>query len=443
MHTLAPTRSAILTVQLLVACVALASWGLTAGNTLSNLPTEHSPRHYRPIKNLPRSTPLTIEPLFDDPEVVSDDELKAVLEKIRPVFPKDKLKPNFVEHALRTWGVHARFDDPQALSGEELKDFLVDHGRYLASWGDRAQPLLEDRPDGVAVRWGKTEGASVHHDHWLASLTEAGVSLNEPVFTAGQRRPETIADVLEQSLADFHVDEIEVEWSALAFGLWLPPHKEWYTRTGRHVSFDLLAERLMRGDMRFGVCCGTHRVYSLAALIRLDDDFQILSPSRRAEVLDHLRLVRDRIAACQFPDGHWPSNWWAGADALAYPMNEDLPLKVIATGHHLEWLAIMPAEFHPPREQILKAADWLIAATVSQSPEEILERYTFFSHVGNALALWRKTHPSEFLRARSRASAPRLRILTRRASEGDEASLARRIGVDHHFMKKSVGPRRV
>lgn len=383
-------------VQILVAGIALASWQIGAANSLTKLPSEESPRHYRPVTDIPRTTPLVIEPLYDDSEVVSDEELAGVLAKIRPVFSKRHLKPNFVEHALRTWDISAKFADSRALSGEQMKDFLVDHGRYLASWGDAVEPLLQDRNDGVAIRWGKEEGASVHHDHWLACLTEAGVSLSEPVFTPGQTRPQTIADVLEQALADFRVDETEVEWSALGFGLWLPPQKDWYTRDGRHVSFDLLAERLMRGDKRFGVCSGTHRVYSLMALVRLDDGFSIVSATRREEVLEHLRQVRDLIMASQFADGHWPSNWSKGAEAVAHPIDDELYKQVIATGHHLEWLAIAPRELHPPREQILKAADWVIEVTLSQTADDIQQRYTFFSHVGNALALWRKTHPSRF-----------------------------------------------
>ena len=38
----------------------------------------------------------------------------------------------------------------------------------------------------------------------------------------------------------------------------------------------------------------------------------------------------------------------------------------------------------------------MIRTTVAQTPTDITQRYTFFSHVGNALALWRKTHPADF-----------------------------------------------
>ena len=359
-----------------------------------------------PLVTIQRQTPLTVEPLYDDVNVVSDEQLAAVLAKVQPRFwskedptkPVPGLKPNYVEHALRTWWIKAKFRDPQVMSGESLKDYLVDHGRWLAAWGDSTRKtvpsLIEDTPDGVSIRWGKEEGTSVHHDHWLACLTEAGVSLDEPVFTPNARK--SVADVLQEALRDFRLDESEVEWSAMAFGFWIAPQKEWTTRTGRTISFDMLAERLMRGHKRFGVCSGTHRLYSLMVLIRLDDEYQILSAESRTLVMDHLRNVRDLISVSQFDDGHWPTNWADGADAISKPADDLLFKKVIATGHHLEWLAIAPKELHPPHEMILKAADWVIKTTIEQTDKDIGERYTFFSHVGNALALWRHTHPADF-----------------------------------------------
>ncbi len=395
------SREQILVVQLIAVLALVGSWARASAVTRQQLIDEVGGPRHAPVVTVPRETALTIDPLYDDPEVVSDEELAAVLAKIRPKFAREKLKSNHVEHALRTWWLNAKFRDPKVMSGEALKDFLVDHGQFLASWGEGVKPILQDRPNGVAIRWGKEECASVHHDHWLASLTEAGIQLHDPVFVPPSRRYPSnrrreIADVLQEALRDFRLDESEVEWSALAFGLWIAPQKTWTTRDGRELSFDLLAERLMRGHKRFGVCSGTHRVYSLMVLVRLDDEHDILSDARREEIMEHLRSVRDLITASQFPDGHWPSNWSEGADALTKPASDELFKKVIATGHHLEWLAIAPPELHPPREQILKAADWAIQTTVEQSESDILQRYTFFSHVGNALALWRKTHPADF-----------------------------------------------
>lgn len=344
-----------------------------------------------------REAPLRVPGLYDAPELVSDAELAAVLKQVRPKFKQNHLKPNYVEHALRIWGVDATFADPEVMSGVQMQEFLTDHAKYLASWGEKIDPLLMENEAGVSIRWGKSEGASVHHDHWLACLTEAGIRLDEPVFVPSHRQ-KSIRDVLQQSLRDFRVDERETEWSALAFGLWLPPVRSWQTNDGRELSFDLLARRLLRGLKSQGVCHGTHRLYSMMLLVRLDDEFHILSPEIRGDILAHLGRIRDILKESQFADGHWPSNWPDGAAAVKAPIEDEQFRQVIATGHHLEWLAIAPEELHPPREQIHKAARWLIKTTTEQSEQAILEKYTFYSHVGGALALWRQTRPADFWR---------------------------------------------
>ncbi|MCA9117416.1 MAG: hypothetical protein KDA79_20240 [Planctomycetaceae bacterium] len=348
-----------------------------------------------PQVEIPRSVPLVVQPLYDDPEVVSDEELASVLRRIVPRFAQHNLRPNYIEHALRAWGAHAEFQDPAALSGPQMVDFLTDHGQYLLSWGKNAEPLLLDRPEGVAIRWESGQDASVHHDHWLASLTEAGVPLSHAVFTP-TRRDMTMNDALQEAMRDFHLDELEVEWSAMAFGLWIAPEHRWVTGDGREITFDLLARRLMRGHCRFGVCSGTHRIYSLTLLLRLHQEYNILSQEVYDEVYAHLEQMRDLIIVSQFPDGSWPPNWSAGRAAVTHPSSDPMYRTVIATGHHLEWLAIAPESLHPPREQIRKAADWLIERVRSREQAEIASQYTFYSHVGNALALWRNTHPAPF-----------------------------------------------
>jgi len=349
---------------------------------------------FKPVP-ISRKKPLRIAPLYNRPDIVSDADLAAVLDQIKPRFAPEHMKPNHVEHALRTWSVRAKFREPGAVSGQTMLEFLTDHAAYVESWGEKMRPLLQDTPTGIHVRWGKATGASYHHDHLLACVTEAGAPLDTPVYGPA-RRDTTLYDVVQESLLDFRLDERETEWTAMAFGLWIAPEKNWRGADGRHYSFDLLVSRLMRGQKELGVCSGTHRVYSLMMLIRLDDEFDILSDEARADAYGYLENVRDAIVECQFEDGHWPSNWPDGKAALDDPVKEDLYKQVIATGHHLEWLSIAPKDLHPPEEMIKKAADWVVATTKAQTREEIAQRYTFFSHVGAALANWRSTHPAEF-----------------------------------------------
>ncbi len=239
----------IVAVQVVFVAAFGIGWAGLSTNADNRLRTRIAAPVAEPVAEIPRSQPLTVAPLYDDPQLVSDEQLAAVLLRVRPKFDPRNIKPNFVEHALRTWRADAEFTEPGVMSGPEMVNFLTDHGKYLISWGKDVPPLLVDRPAGVGIRWGKDAGASVHHDHWLASLTEAGVERSHPLQTPSQRDM-TLEAALQQALRDFRLDERETEWSAMAFGLWLPPQRSWKTADGRVASFDLLARRLLRGPLR-------------------------------------------------------------------------------------------------------------------------------------------------------------------------------------------------
>ncbi len=390
-----PSLLMILCVQLLACGSFAVAWAVSRPEAKALVAQELWHRDSFTHVVIPREKPLVISSLYDRPDLMSDADLAAVLKQIVPRFPRQSLKPNHVEHALRTWGVGAEFQDPSVLSGKELTEFLTDHGKFINSWGKGVAPLLRDLPTGVSIRFDRTDGGSIHHDHWLASLTEAGVTLKTPVYSPG-RRNATIHTVLDQALRDFRLDERETEWTAMAFGLWIAPQKQWVGGDGRHYSFDLLSQRLRRGQKELGVCSGTHRVYSLMALIRLDDEHDILSDSERKNAWSYLESVRDRITDSQFPDGHWPSNWPDGKSAVEQPVADELKQILIATGHHLEWLSIAPKELHPPEENIQKAMRWMTKTITELPTDKVLENYTFCSHIGKAAAMWRKTSPETF-----------------------------------------------
>jgi len=344
-----------------------------------------------------RNLPIQIVKHYNRPDLVSDEDLAAVLSRIQPIFPRRQMKPNFIEHAIRTWGVTATFQNPDAVSGQEMLSFLTDTASFVSSWGNEIQPILQERPKGVGIHWGTDQCASYHHDHLLACVTEANAPLDTPVYGPA-RQNNTLYNVLQEAMRDFRLDERETEWTAMAFGLWIAPVNEWVGSEGRHYSFDLLADRLMRGKRTLGVCSGTHRVYSLVLLIRLDDEYGILSRETRAAAYQYVAEVRDAIMESQFEDGRWPSNWPDGKAAVENPIDDPEYRQVIATGHHLEWMSIAPPDLLIPEPQIKKAMNWVINNTKSKSKEEIFDKFTFYSHVGTALSNWRQVHPADFWR---------------------------------------------
>jgi len=394
-----PSLKTTLIVQVLFVTAFAIAWFLLSPNQQLRIKADLQSRRPLPDVVFTNREPAVVLPFYDDATVVSDEDLAAVLTKVLPRFSREHLRPNYVEHALRIWGAKIEFDSPDLISGPQMAEYLVDTGQYLASWGPETDPILEPESDGVRIRWGPDATASVHHDHMLASMAEAGITLDTPVFTPA--RQTTMEQILSEALRDFRLDERETEWSAMAFGLYLAPQQtaSWHNSQGRSITFDMLAARLMRKHRRKGVCLGTHRVYSLMALLRLsqDNDNALLTTETENRIMEFLHGAKELMIASQAPDGSWPPNWHEGADADANrDPNEKLYRRVIATGHHLEWLAIAPTELHPPHENIVRAAKWLVNNTRETPQEQIDGSYTFYSHVGNCLALWRKTSVPKF-----------------------------------------------
>lgn len=389
----------MLVVQALFLGSLLAAWICTTGSDRRSLAAAALSRPY-PLDAFPKAdVAAVVTPLYNQPDLVSDQQLAAVIKKLIPRFSRSHLRPNLIEHALRTWGGQVRFNNPDAISGPKMVEFLTDSARHLESWDNKAKPLLEDTPEGIHVRFGEDSASSVHHDHALAALTEAGIPLSSNVFTT--RRALQLKHVLGESLRDFRLDEGETEWSSLCFALWLGPDglQQWHNGGGRLVTFDMLVERLVRNHKRMGVCQGTHRIYTLMAMLRINEEQQgkLLSPASVSMAEKWLMEVRDLIAASQFPDGSWNPGWCYGSDyQLHIDPQEKISKRVIATGHHLEWMSIAPEKFHIPKEQIHKAAQWLLTNVENTPQSEIDQNYTFYSHVAKALAMWRKTSPAEF-----------------------------------------------
>ena len=348
-------------------------------------------------KELPpaRDIPLTVRPLYNDPRVVTDEQLDGVLFKLRPrLKSKDLKKINHIDHALRFWGIEAKFDDGESLSGEEMRQILLNHERFLEFMGDDTRPLLLMREEGVGVRTVEGNASASHYDHTLGGLAEVGTPLDFEIYTADGVT--TVRSMLEHSLRKFSLNNVEYEWSTLAYVLYLPPTRRWLTTEGQEVTFDRLAERNMRERLNLGVCMGNHRLHALVMMLRVDDEIPILTAEGRTKILDHLRDVTARFVKHQSPEGYWLITWPDGAAPTE--AEDKLQNRILATGHVLEWWSLAPEEVHPPRETVIRAGQWLSRTILELDEKQTHEYYTFLTHAGRALALWRGQFPHEFIK---------------------------------------------
>jgi hypothetical protein len=345
---------------------------------------------------VPLNEPLKVAPLYDEPGVVSDEQLVRVLTRLRPRLRGPQPKINLVDHSLRFWGVEAVFADPKCLSGVEMLDLLLDHRQYSQAWGDKALPLLIDNPDGIGIRTQEGAATASHVDHTLATLSEVGTTLDYPVITPGGETE--LRRALEWSLRQFSLNQVEYEWSALAYVLYMPDAKRWFSTEGQVISFDLLADRIMRQKPNMGICFGNHRNHALVMLLRVDVEHDTLSVAGRERIIEYLKGITALFVANQHEDGYWDQNWPGPEGETLSPMGTDpMSDRMLATGHVLEWWALAPQEVHPPKEVLFKAGQWLSGAIEGLSEKELEASYVFLTHAGRALALWRGRFPAEVI----------------------------------------------
>jgi len=365
-----------------------------------------------------RNEPLEVKPLYNNPQIVSDEQLRAVMTKLRPRLRGPQPRIYNLDHALRFCGAQVKFRDPKCLSGAEIRNLLLDHADFHAAWGAKAKPLLIHDALGVGDQQKEGLATSSHVDHVLSALAEAGTTLDFPVCTAGGRS--TVRDMVVRSLRRFSLNQAEADFSAMVFALYLASGRPWVSSEGQQITFDRLADRLMRESLADGPCYGSHRLYDLALFLRVHQQQPILSPECQARITAHLRHVTSVLVASQHAEGYWDQQWSGGAPVALEadePEEEEklhpLSPRLLVTGHALEWWAIAPREVLPPEEVMVRAGQWLVRSVSEMSEEDVREGYAFLTHIGRALALWRGQFPSAVL---ARLEAESVRLATGRPS---------------------------
>lgn len=141
---------------------------------------------------------------------------------------------------------------------------------------------------------------------------------------------------------------------------------------------------------------GVHALYALANIYRVNEETVILSPETTLRLRNHFVDVVKRLEAHQRPNGAWFGNWAESAE-IKVKSDPTAFEAIAATGHHLEWIAIMPPDLRPSRRAIAKAAQLLVELLPAHDISTIANNYAPFSHAARALLLLEKMDPDEFL----------------------------------------------
>lgn len=348
-----------------------------------------------PAIDTTREAPWQIEPLHNEPRMVTDGQLQQILPK---VVPPRETNTNTWIHALRLWGPDAEFADATVPSGYTLQQYFLDDRSFRQFAGDQAPPLFVIRQDGtVAVRsydddYDARTSSSYHQNDLLATMAETGVTLDTPLTTRTGRA--TVGDLARGAMQDFHLDQHEYEWGAISYARYVHPAR-WINKYGQRLDAEAIVGELMSHPLPLGPCNGLHRLEAMVVLWRADelarqnapDAAGLLSARTRRRMLATMHGVGRMLVASQDSQGSWNRQWPKGA--AAEHDGTSLDERILVTGHHLEWLALAPEQVLPPRENLVRAGQWLTRTLIEVDDKKLQSRYGPFSHAARALCLWR------------------------------------------------------
>jgi hypothetical protein len=134
-------------------------------------------------------------------------------------------------------------------------------------------------------------------------------------------------------------------------------------------------------------------------LLRVDERHGILTNDGRARIVAYLQDVTRRLVATQHTQGYWDETWPGdesdGPNSAGEALSDPLANRLLVTGHVMEWWALAPAEIHPPHQVLVAAGSWLSEEITALSPGQVKAHYTYLTHAGRALSLWRGRFPAE------------------------------------------------
>jgi hypothetical protein len=238
-----------------------------------------------------------------------------------------------------------------------------------------------------AIPWSNQRATESHSGQGLSVFACVGVPLGKKiVMSSGRTR--YVDDILKDLTANFVLDG-EIEWETVAICLYLPPKRSWTNKFGITFTFDDLATELIGRKWQESSCAGTHRLIALTTLIRVDQEQKLLKNSVRHDLVSFLTNTVSILTNNQRPDGAWTNGWWErpASTPAALDVDSSFLWQLTATGHHLEWLILLPLDLLPKEKVFKGSGEWTLRALkmASEDPDWCRVNFCAVTHALRSL----------------------------------------------------------
>jgi len=363
-----------------IAALSLTTLGLLLGVVLND-PGANVPETAVPLEpSLARSV------LSPTQARLSDLDSSCAAEAAERLRPPIEASLSGLLHGLHLWGRDLTVQLPDG-DRTDAVSVLLNSG-VAEQFFRGAAPLAPTQhglrvPLFAATLLGTDQpSAEGHRGQLLSVLAALDIPLTHPVRVAGQDY--TVRDILNDTLANMQLSEHELAWYTTAIALYMPT-QPWQDKWGRTYCLDDLASELVQRTPEGASCAGAQDLIALTIILRVDDLQHPLERGVRQRVTHRLQVAVAQLARSQYSDGSWRLDWHqsgerGGATAAISDLRSHDAL--LATGHHLEWLLLLPESLAVEPKVVEQAAVWLMRAIAVQTaePELVWQRYCPLIH---------------------------------------------------------------
>jgi hypothetical protein len=354
-----------------------------------------------------KSSPITFETVTRTSIRMSSDDERWLHTLLRPKS-YDGLDVSMMLHLMhfhgKDFGLSRR--DVKLRDSNSMLEVLTNEQRAQQIFG--APPMIRTdfgvrylpiRPSDRLLS--DSQSGESHRDQFLASMADLGVSLDQTIVM--QHGTFSLRDVLSDSLAQFHLDQDELQWSAFAYAAYLPPQARWLNRYGEEYTFEDIARRLLSAPLSGSSCCGTHILFALTEVFQADSNYHFLSSEVRSRIDERLQLWLKAAIADQLSDGSWMATWWQPISSKDSESKGNFSSaagsRLLPTSHLAEWLFMLPQNFDVPPSTSRNATAFLLDRVRIATEEDMWNQVCPYTHSCHVLALFNSLREEEELPA--------------------------------------------
>ncbi len=223
----------------------------------------------------------------------------------------------------------------------------------------------------------------VHRDQCLAILASIGLPLDTPLVMDEQPNA-TLRRVLDDSIANFHLDQTEIAWTAAAYSAYLPPTARWKNKFDKEYSFDDLVVQLINTPFDGQACAGVHLIMSLSNILRINAELHpILSLNVRDQGLKRVQQLLEIVTRRQSEDGGWEPTWYKSLESVPSQTQTTGPSnpypRLLATSHLADWLSMLSSDCVVEQE-VLDRACYFLSTELDRINQSEPDRFCPISH---------------------------------------------------------------